>query len=134
MIKKDDLKQYNDMKALLSLLDEEINQAYNTYKSPQMQARIMDYDQSDPGDPVTRALKKNDRLKNERSKLAAEIKAIEQYVDNIDDYSVRGIVRYHFLERNTWEATCIKFRGHRSLSVVVNKVNNYFASEESMHD
>lgn len=119
---------------VLSTLDEEIEQAYNTYKSPQMQRRMMNRDQSDPGDPVTRSLRKIDRLKKQRKKLIDKIAAIEQYVDNIEDYLVQGIIRYHYFDGNTWEATCMKFRGHTSLSVVVDKVDNYFASKESDHD
>ena len=122
------------MKIVLAALDEEIEHAYNTYKSPQMQSRVMNYDQGDPGDPVTRALKKISNLKKKRMQLAAKIEAIDQYVDNIDDYFLQGIIRYHYFEGNTWETTYLKFRGHTSLSVVTDKVDKYFASKESIHD
>ena len=134
MIKKSDLKQYRNLKMVLSTIDEEIDHAYNTYKSPQMQSRASSFDKNDPGDPVVRALKRIDVLKKQRANIIEKIEALEQYVNNIEDYFVQGVIRYHYFEGYTWEATCMQFRGHKSARTITTKINNYFASQESHHD
>ena len=124
-ITRNDLKNYQKMKILLSDLDEEIEYAYNTYKSPSLSSDGSGRSLS-ANSPVERALRHIKRLDDKRSEILSKISACNDFVDSIDDYLVQAICRDHYLKGYTWEATCLHLRKHSSTSVVIEMANKYF--------
>ena len=116
-VTRDDLRNYQKMKIDLDSLDLQIETAYDTYKSPQLTSSGGSR-QPDPGDPVSRALARIERLKQERANLVERMEEIEKFVQQIDDWYERAICRIHYIEGYTWEATCLHLRKHHSFGMV----------------
>lgn len=118
-VTRDDLKRYISMKQyLVSVLDPMIEDAYNTYHSPQLSAQNGSSGTREPGDPVSRANRLLDKLRKTRENLISQMIEIEDFVDAIEDWYERAICQLHYLEGYTWEATCLNLRKHHSISVV----------------
>lgn len=128
MVTKEDLKTYQRKKLQLDAYDAQIEHAYDTYKSPTMSAS--GGHSSDPGDPVTRAMNKIDRLTKRRKILMEKMVEIEQFVDEIDDPLEQAICRYHYIIGLTWDATCYQIRKHHSISVVFDYDAAWWAKRE----
>ena len=118
-VTREDLKQYISMKQyLVSVLDPMIEDAYNTYHSPQLSAQNGSSGTREPGDPVARAYHRLEKLRNQREILINQMIEIEEFVESIEDWYEKSILQLHYLEGYTWEATCLNLRKHHSLSVV----------------
>lgn len=116
-ITRDDLRRYKHMVDELKSLDAMIESVNNTYKSPQLTSNGASR-QRDPSDPVSRALYKKDKLRQQRMELMKEMIRIEQFVDSIDDMKERAICRYHYLMCFTWEDTCFRLQQYSSAKAV----------------
>lgn len=124
-ITRNDLKNYKNMQLLLQELDDEINAAHNTYKSPSLSSD----GSSRPltaNSPVERAMRRIERLEKKRDEVAAKVETCEKFVDSIEDPLTQSIFRYHFIDGYSWEATCLHIRKHESKSVMINIANRYF--------
>lgn len=124
-VTKKDLKEYQNMLILLDELNDEIEQEYNTYKSPAFN-RISSGSSHSNHSPQERALQRIQKLEKKRDDLKEQLEAIEDYVYSISDPMVMAICICHFLKGYTWEATCVHLRKHHSTSVVIEMVNKYF--------
>lgn len=129
MVTKEDLKAYQRKKLQLGAYDAEIEHAYNTYKSPQMNASGGGHS-GDPGDPVTRAMTRIRRLKARRQSLIEKLAEIEQFVDEIDDPLEQSICRYHYIIGLTWDATVYQLRKHHSISVIFDYDADWWAKKQ----
>ena len=72
VIGQNDLRGYQTLKKELESLDSLIELTYNTYKSPALTSSGAGHS-NDPGDPVTRALVRINKLKAKRKELLAKI-------------------------------------------------------------
>jgi len=116
-VTRDDLRRYKHMIDELKSLDAMIESVNNTYKSPQLTSTGASRPR-DPSDPVSRALYKKDKLRQQRMELMKEMIRIEQFVDSIDDMKERAICRYHYLMCFTWEDTCFRLQQYSSAKAV----------------
>ena len=101
VIGQNDLRGYQTLKKELESLDSLIELTYNTYKSPALTSSGAGHS-NDPGDPVTRALVRINKLKAKRKELLARIREIEDFVDNVDDSRERTILNYKYMQGLTW--------------------------------
>ena len=118
-VTREDLKEYIRMKQyLVSVLDPKIEDAYNTYHSPQLSGQNGGGSIREPGDPVSRAYRKLEKLQQQRKILVGQMIEIEDFVESIEDWYEKAICQLHYIEGYTWEATCLNLRKHHSISVV----------------
>ena len=119
MVTREDLKEYIKMKQYLdSVLDPKIEDAYNTYHSPQLSGQNGGSGTREPGDPVSRAYHRLDKLRTQRKELVERMIEIEDFVEAIEDWYEKSICQLHYIDGYTWEATCLNLRSHHSISVV----------------
>ena len=103
----EDLRQYIALKGAIFALEEQINTMYYPVGSPPT-----DKDgsrSSTPGDPTAQAVYHIDDLrKRQEQKLQEYIektRAIEEFVESIDDHNVASIIRLHYIVGKSWNAT-----------------------------
>ena len=113
---RSDLKEYLRNKLALQSLDIHTDCAYDTYKSPSFEAK--NTNKSDPQDPTMRALRRIEKLVEDRAEIQSKIEAVEDFVSKIDDGYEQAICRLHYLTGYSWEATCLYMRGHKSSAVI----------------
>lgn len=123
MISKQDLQEYSQIMKLIESLDLQIEQEYNTYKSPSFSSGVRS---NDPSDPVTRALARISRMKEERAELVSRKTEIENFIDSIPDLKERAICSYRYLLGYTWRATCQTLQGHTSYAMLMEYDRNWW--------
>lgn len=128
-VTRGDLRRYGQMDDELKSLDEMIEAANNTYKSPQLTSTGAGRPR-DPSDPVARALDRKDRLRQNRVDLMKDMVRIEQFVESIEDLTERTICRYHYLMRFTWEDTCFRLPQYSSAKAVADYDRKWWKDRE----
>ena len=129
VIGQNDLRGYQTLKKELESLDSLIEMTYNTYKSPSLTSSGAGHS-NDPGDPVTRALVRINKLKAKRKELLARISEIEDFVDNVDDSRERTILNYKYMQGLTWRATCQTMQGHESYAMLMEYDRKWWESHQ----
>lgn len=125
-VTKDDLKHYQDNEIALLQIDEELKDAYNTYRSPSLSNNGVKPSNPSASSPQERALRTIGRLEKKRDYFLKKQEEVKDYVFSIDDPLIFMICNYHFLKGYTWEATSVQLKSCRSKSVLIDKVNRYF--------
>lgn len=129
MIIKSDLQDYRQLNTLLSEIDEEIADAYNTYKSPAWRNDGAQK-QISADSPTERALNRIRHLEEYRCRTYQKVLEIETFVDCIDEYLVQAVIRDHYMRGLTWEATCRHLLKHASKSAAIKLVDDYFEERQ----
>ena len=127
-VTKNDLKNYRKMLLELDQYDMLIEEAHNTYKSPALTSNGTGSRR--PSDPTTRALRRIERLEEQRDALLRKTEEIEDFADSIDDIFERLICKYRYIQGYTWDATVYQLRKHHSISVVFDYDANWWKKRE----
>lgn len=122
------LRNYAKLMMELKSIRQEINTLYKPVGSPKLtNDGAKNY--SLPSSPTERALRMIERLRAQEERKLAEIEAqlqeVNDWIDKIDDPEVRAIVRYHYLQGLSWNATSKAMYGIDAGDAVRKKFNRF---------
>lgn len=128
-ITKEELRNYRKLRVEIAALEAEIRAMYSPVGSPPTE--IIGSRGNTPGDPTAQTVY---RIEGKREKLEAKIaeyleltERIEQFVEEIDDLTVKSIVRLHFLVGYSWRQTCVRVYGYADPDTCRNTFNRYMS-------
>lgn len=110
-----ELQNYKFLKTEVEMLKKEIEQIYDTYKSP-----IFDSipSNSSSGVKVEKLIAKADVLKDKYNQRLNDLldkqKEIEEWITTVDNVEVITIVRLHFMNGYSWKQTSAMIYGKES--------------------
>ena len=120
------LQNYAKLMRELKSIRIEINTLYKPISSPPM---VSDGSQHNglPSSPTERALRMIEKLRTQEEAKMAEIEsqltAVNEWLNSIDDPEIRTIVRYHYLQGLSWNATSQAIYGIDAGDAVRKKFN-----------
>ena len=109
MITENNLKCYKYYKSALKLCEEEIELAYRPVSSPKAKEVVGGkLSATLPSNPTEQALNEINRLKQRADGYRALIKAVDEFIDAIDDSYIWSICHLHYRKGYSWEKTAEK--------------------------
>lgn len=122
-----ELSRYHDLKIELNDLENRIKELESTLvKATKYSDMKVDrsFSNTSPTEEIfIRINNLKEKYNNKQIKLFDELTKIEEYLDKVDNSSVRTIMRKRFIDLKTWEKIADEL--HYSNPVVYYKVKNY---------
>lgn len=103
----------------------ELNNVYNTYRSPSFNNRRCN---TEPADPVTKAVHKATKLHDELDRLLKIRLDFEDELEGITDPEVCAIIRWHYCIGLSWKDTSWRVYHSQSYFAARDKVRWYLAA------
>lgn len=123
-----DLESYRGLSAELGALEAMRRWAYYPVSSPNGHESIGQRGNS-VSNPTEQALHKlekiDERIAVKRDELAVQLEKILNWVDTIEDPTIRAMIRWHYIQGLDWGKTCLKVYGYHSYHTCRNAVMRY---------
>ena len=127
----EELNKYRGMVVEINLIKDQINNLYNTYKSPSF--TDVGLSSSNAVSPVEKAVNKIQRLEGLYAEKLFELEKqthqIEYWISSIDDPYIRAIIRSHYLLGKSWKDTSKLVYGYGNYYNARKVVYRYFGRE-----
>ena len=130
----EDLRQYQELKEQITVLQREREAVYFERPSPaevkggRSSVRTI----SDPtAAKVRKALQLDERIDKKRKELEARAELILEWSTTVPDPEVAAIIRVHYINGLTWEKTCNLLYGYPDRQYCRHKVRNWFKRRET---
>ena len=127
----EELNKYRGMVVEINLIKDQINNLYNTYKSPSF--TDVGLSSSNAESPVEKAVKRIQRLEGLYAEKLFELEKqthqIEYWINSIDDPYIRAIIRSHYLLGKSWKDTSKLVYGYGNYYNARKVVYRYFVRE-----
>ena len=122
------LKQYSAMKAEQKQIEDQIRSLYLPITSIHYGDIVGG--SSTPGDPTHNAVMRINELKQHLEELSNELsiktREIEDWMQTLQDYELRAIIRAHYINGKTWAQTAKEVYGWADQDTPRKKVARYF--------
>lgn len=123
-----DLEAYRGLSAELGALEAMRQWIYFPVSSPNGREQIGQRGNtvSDPtAQAVSKLAKIDEKITAKREELAAQLERITDWVDTIDDPTIRAAIRWHYIQGLDWGKTCMKVYGYHSYHTCRSAVLRY---------
>jgi hypothetical protein len=130
-----DLEQFRGMKNDCDMIKAEIESFYNPVSSPN--GRTEPGHGTTPGNPTERAvlnqiLPHEDMLEAKQKELMQKLKEINAWIETVNDYQVRALIRCYYVLGKTWKQTSIHIYGYPCPQRAHQRVHRFFGSREEI--
>lgn len=110
-----ELSQYRSYKALLKAMEAEIEDAYNTVKSPSISN---EGHSTTPSNPTEQAIKRIEKLRRQQAKVQVKVDIIDDWLENESNTMLVTICKMHYILGYSWEDTSYKLLGYYSKETI----------------
>lgn len=108
-------------------LENEIKNAYKTYKSPRMGNDIKN---NTAADPVEKAFHRIESLNVQVNECLDFMEEFEDDLANLSDIEIASIIRWHYILGLNWRETSKKVTGYNDYSYARKKIMRYLEKTE----
>jgi len=123
-----ELEAYRGLSAELGALEAMRRWAYYPVSSPNGREQIGQRGNS-VSNPTEQAMRKleqiDERISTKRDELAVQLERILDWVDTIQDSSIRAMIRWHYIQGLDWGKTCLKVYGYHNYHTCRSAVMRY---------
>jgi len=122
------LKAFGGIQKEVDEIQRELDSLYFPITSPN--GRTGEGYNSTPGDPTASAFnqiqRQEEKLARYQSTLAAELEAIEEWLQGLPDHELCAIIRAHYLLGDTWERCTRRILSYENSDTAKMRVYRYF--------